>query len=82
MTPYELSIYAEVFAEKKQIKQEEKITLVLMGEYFHRMEKLPRFKDVLGKKEKTKEMTADEMLQNVMQLNGALGGTVQKAGEK
>jgi hypothetical protein len=31
--------------------------------------------------EETKEMTADEMLANVMQLNAAMGGAFEKVGE-
>jgi len=81
MTPYELNLHAEIFEEKQKFEQEERLTLVWMGEYFHRIETLPPLKEVLGKKEEPKEMTAEEMLANVMQLNSALDGTVKKAGE-
>jgi hypothetical protein len=33
------------------------------------------------RKKKLKEMTADEMLANVMQLNAAMGGAFEKVGE-
>jgi hypothetical protein len=81
MTPYELNVHAEIYQEKQKLEQEERLTLVWMGEYFHRIEKLPTLDEVLGKKKETKSMTADEMLLNVMQLNSALDGTVKKAGE-
>jgi hypothetical protein len=81
MTPYELNIHAEIFEEKQKFDQEERLTLVWMGEYFHRVEKLPTLNELLGKKKESKEMTAEEMLQKVMQLNSALDGTVIKAGE-
>lgn len=82
MTPHELNLHSEIFEEKQKFKQEEKLSLVWMGEHFHRREKLPTINEVLGKEEeKPKEMTADEMLQKVMQLNSALDGTVKKAGE-
>jgi hypothetical protein len=81
MTPYELNLHAEIFEEKQKFDQEERLTLVWMGEHFHRVEKLPALKEVLGKKEEKKEMSSEEMLANVMQLNSAMGGTVKKAGE-
>jgi hypothetical protein len=81
MTPYELRLYSEIFVENKQLEQEEKLTLAWMGEYFHRIDKLPPLKEVLNKQEKTKQMTDEEMLETVKQLNAALGGTVVKAGE-
>lgn len=82
MTPYELRIYAEVFAEKQQFETEEKITLVWMAENFRRTEELPPLEKILGKEEEKKEMSADDMLLKVMQLNSAFGGTVQKVGEE
>ena len=81
MTPYELNIHAEIFEEKQRFEQEERLSLVWMGEYFHRVEKMPTLNELLGKKEETKVMSAEEMLANVMQLNSAMDGTVKKAGE-
>lgn len=80
MTPCELHLYAEVFSEKLQREQDEKITLVWMGEYFHRIEKLPPLKEILDKGEK-KTMTNDEMLEMAKRLNNAFGGKEKKAGE-
>jgi hypothetical protein len=77
MTPYELNIHAEIFEEKQKFEQDERLTLVWMGEYFHRVEKLPTLKEVLGKKEESKEMSADEMLANVMRIHSALDGKVE-----
>jgi hypothetical protein len=74
MTPYELSIHIEAFAKKREMEQEERMTLVWMGEYLHRVEKLPPLKEILGKKDD--EMTDDEMLDTVKQLNSLFGGTV------
>jgi len=81
MTPYELNIHAEIFEEKQRFEQEERLSLVWMGEYLHRVEKMPTLNELLGKKEETKVMSAEEMLANVMQLNSAMDGTVKKAGE-
>jgi hypothetical protein len=81
MTPYELRVHAEIYAEKQQLEQEERLSLVWMVEYFHRIDKLPPLKEILGKNESPKEMTNDEMLEMVKRLNSAFGGTVKKAGE-
>lgn len=81
MTPYELNLHAEIFEEKQKFEQEERLYFVWMGEYFHRIEKLPDLKELLGKKEEKTDMSTEEMLANVMQLNSAMGGTVEKAGE-
>lgn len=82
MTPYELRIHSEIFAEKRKIEREEKLTLLWLGEYLQRVKEPPSLKEFLGKEEKPKAMTADEMLQKVMQLNNALNGTTKKAGEE
>jgi hypothetical protein len=77
MTPYELQLYADIFEEKK----EEKLTLVWLAEWLHRTEEPPTLNEFIGKKEESKEMTADEMLATVMQLNAAMGGAFEKVGE-
>jgi hypothetical protein len=78
MTPRELQLYAEIFEEK----QEEKLTLIWMGEYLQRVEEMPTLKEfVNGGKEETKEMSSEEMLANVMQLNAEMGGAFEKVGE-
>jgi hypothetical protein len=76
MTPYELSVYAEVFQEKKATELEEQLTLVWLGEYYHRLKKLPSLKELLSKvkeKEDTK-MSDDEMLRVVTMLNKQFKG--------
>lgn len=80
MTPNELSIHAEVYREKQKMEQDEKITLVWMGEYFHRLEKLPplkQFLEIEEKEEVKKEMTSDEMYKQVEKLNALFGGEVK-----
>jgi hypothetical protein len=83
MTPYELNLHVDAFGEKQQREDEEKITMIWMGEYFHRIDKFPSLNEVLGKKEEQtkKAMSPEEMLQKVMQLNSAMNGAVTKAGE-
>jgi hypothetical protein len=78
MTPYELELYGDIFEEKR----EEKLTLVWLAEWLHRTEEPPSLNEFIGKKEEdSKEMTADEMFANVMQLNASMGGAFEKVGE-
>ena len=80
MTPYELSLYAEVFEEKQTLKLEEQLTLVWLGEYYHRLKKLPSLKTELDKiaKEEQTNMSDDEMLRVVTMLNNQFKGKVEK----
>lgn len=83
MTPYELSLFIEAYLEKEQAQAQERLTLVWLGEYYHRTKRLPNLKDELKKisGEKNKVMTDDEMLSMVKELNKQFGGTVEKGGE-
>lgn len=77
MTPYELCLYAEVYQEKFQANLEEELTKVWLGEYYHRLKRLPSLKSELDKfnqPEKPK-MSDDEMLRVVQILNKQLKGT-------
>jgi hypothetical protein len=61
MTPYELMLYTETFTEMQQAKLEEKLSLVWLGEYYHRVKKLPSLKDELKRITGAKRMT-DEVV--------------------
>jgi hypothetical protein len=81
MTPYELSLFVEAFGNKQQAEHDDKMTLVWLGEYFHRVKKLPSLNELLGKKDKQEEkkaMTDNEMLDVVKLLNAKFGGEVTK----
>jgi hypothetical protein len=80
MTPYELSVFARVFNEKQKHEQEEKLTLVWLGENLHRAKKLPTLDKLLGKGSTPvkKHMTDDEMLEMVKKLNAQFGGSVER----
>jgi hypothetical protein len=79
MTPYELTLCAEVYGERAEAEKEEKVTLVWLHEHYHRMKKLTPLKDVIdnlfGRKKKV--MTDEEMMKTVELLNKKLGGTVE-----
>ncbi|WP_066316973.1 hypothetical protein [Bacillus sp. FJAT-29814] len=77
MTPYELNLKILDYNEKRKREDEDKLTLVWLGEYWHRIKKLPPLKEVLGHKGKPKQMTNEEMLNEVKRLNAALGGEVR-----
>lgn len=74
MTPYELNLFAEVYMDKIEAEKEEKISLVWLGEYYHRIKKLPSLKEALGKKQSFKHMTDQQMFEMVKKLNQKLGG--------
>jgi hypothetical protein len=81
MTPYELMLYVETFSDMKLAELEEKLTLTWLGEYYHRLKKLPPLKQELKKlkpQEKT-TMTDDQMLDMVKMLNVQFGGSVESA---
>lgn len=84
MTPYELSLSLEAYTESKEAQLKEDLTLVWLGEYYHRTKRLPSLKDELKKitAEVKREMSDDEMLEMVKALNAQFGGTYEKAVSK
>ena len=83
MTPYELSLHCEAYFETKEADLKERLTLVWLGEYYHRTKRLPKLKDELKKVtgEAKQIMSDDQMLQMVKSLNKQFGGNVIKGGE-
>ena len=59
MTPYELTICMESYADKEKERSKELIIQAYYTEAFARMQKLPKLKDLLKDK---KKQTDDEML--------------------
>jgi hypothetical protein len=84
LTPYELSLTIEAFNEAREAELKERLTLVWLGEYYHRTKRLPSLKDELNKvsgETQKKIMTDEEMLETVKRLNAQFGGKVIKGGE-
>jgi hypothetical protein len=82
MTPYEVSLYIEATLERQETDLKERLSLVWLGEYYHRTKRLPKLQDELKKVSSTKEvMTPEEMLETVKVLNAQFGGTTIKGGE-
>ena len=84
MTPYELSLCVEAHFERQQAEMKDRLTLVWLGEYYHRTKRLPslqkELKKITGEEEKI-TMTDDQMLQTVKRLNAQFGGAHIKGGE-
>jgi hypothetical protein len=80
MTPYELTLYIEAVSERKEVETQEKLTLVWMGEYYHRLKRLPKLQEELKRLSggNSKKMTDEEMLETVKALNAQFGGTFEK----
>lgn len=83
MTPYELSLYIEAVFERQEAETKEKLTMVWLGEYYHRTKRLPKLKDELKKisGDTKKSMSPDEMLETVKRLNTQFGGVTIKGGD-
>jgi hypothetical protein len=82
MTPKELRLYAEAIGEKKKFENEQKLSYLWWAEWLHRNEEPPTLDEFLGRdKEEQKEMSPEEMLANVMNLNAAMGGSFENGGE-
>lgn len=83
MTPYELSLTIECYTESKEAELQESLTLVWLGEYYHRTKRLPSLKSELQKltPQTKKEMSDSEMLEVVKMLNTQFGGTFKNGGE-
>lgn len=81
MTPYELSLFAEAKVEREEAELKERLTLVWLGEYYHRTKKLPALQSELKKVSSAqgqKVMSDEEMLQVAKRLNTQFGGNVVK----
>jgi hypothetical protein len=83
MTPYELALSVEAYQELKEADLKERLSLVWLGEYYHRVKKMPSLKSELNKvaAEKKRHMSNDEMLETVKKLNKHFGGSVIKGGD-
>jgi hypothetical protein len=79
ITPYELSVCSEGYIERKEMESHEAITMVWLGEHFHRSKRLPELNKLLNRTKQKKQMTDEEMLNTVKRLNAQFGGSVISA---
>lgn len=77
ITPYELSIFAESYLERKEIESEERILQAYLTALWSRTKKMPNINKILKREKENKVMTDDEMLKQVMKLNALFGGEVK-----
>jgi hypothetical protein len=81
MTPYELALYQEAFMEVLQAEKQEKLVLTWLGEYYHRIKKLPPLKDEMKKLmniDANSSMNDEEMFKVAQRLNKQFGGKEKK----
>lgn len=73
----------ENYVEVKEAELKDRLTLVWLGEYYHRSKRLPNLQDELKKisGDSKKIMSNTEMLETVKMLNAQFGGTFIKGGE-
>lgn len=83
MTPYELSLCIEGYTEIRDTELKERLTLVWLGEYYHRTKRLPNLQSELKKisSEEKRVMTDEEMLEVAKVLNAQFGGIYKQGGE-
>jgi hypothetical protein len=83
MTPYELSLCIEAHMERQEAEMKDRLTLVWLGEYYHRTKRLPSLQKELKKitGEEKPVMTDEQMLEMVKNLNAQFGGAHIKGGE-
>ncbi|SEN19303.1 hypothetical protein [Paenibacillus sp. OV219] len=74
MTPFELSVCAELNRETAKDKEESDLFLAYINAYWQRVETLKPFNELMGKESTPKQMTAEEMLMNVMGYHSSVGG--------
>ena len=89
MTPVEISLYVEVYSEKRQNEYSEMVQQAYLTAYLGRVKQMPTLKKLLkdfgiksGNAKPKKPMSAEHMLEIVKILNTAFGGnTIEKEGE-
>lgn len=76
LTPGELFSIVRGFNQRAERDQENQIVAAYLTAYWHRVKKMPRLDEVIGKKSQPKKQDAAAMLEEIKRMNVALGGTV------
>jgi hypothetical protein len=71
MTPYQLTLVINDFAEKQKQESEERLTLAYMTAYWQRIKRMPSLDSIIKKEVEQKPET---MLEEIMKLNTMFGG--------
>lgn len=83
MTPYQLSLYADVYKKKKEEESKNEISLAYINalwtaQWFGKKNNHPKpLNEILNNKKSKEIMTDEQMLQHVKMLNAMLGGEVK-----
>lgn len=77
LTPFEFDLMVKAYIRKSEQEEKMKLRLTYLGASWQRAKKLPSLERILSVKTQ-KEMTPEEMLQKVMALNKAFGGTKEE----
>jgi hypothetical protein len=78
MTPLELFLYSEGYAEKEKEANKLALTQAYASAVWSRAKKIPKLETILkgmDKKPKKKKQSAEELLETIKALNIAFGGT-------
>lgn len=78
LTPYEFSLVVNAYAKRREEEAEEKLTLAYINSMWTIQflgKNKPKLDDILKKNHK-KEMTDEEMLNQIKILNNILGGEI------
>lgn len=73
-TPFEINLLIEKYIEDKKEKAKSIITLAWYTEAFARQKTLSDLEEILKDKKEKKEMTSEDMLEEIKKLNAQLGG--------
>jgi hypothetical protein len=77
MTPNELNMCVEIYAEKTKQESDAKLQLEWVNAYWQRIEILKPFEEMIQQPKEEKKMSDNEMLANAHRLNALFGGDVQ-----
>lgn len=76
LTPGELFSVVRGFNKRAEREQENQIVSAYLTAYWHRVKKMPKLDEVIGKKSQPKKQDVKDMLEEIKRMNLALGGTV------
>jgi hypothetical protein len=79
MTPYELNVRIQAYANRKKVEGEEALTSAYLTAYWQRVKRMPDLKKLLDdtkqpQNKKSKEQTPEQMFAAVKAAHAAFGG--------
>ena len=77
MTPHELNLHIQAYAERMKAESEERLILAYLTAYWQRVKRMPSLKSILQKTEQKKTQTPEQMLAQIKAINAAMGGHIK-----